>query len=74
MYLFVSHLPDSMRITLLVLIISLLYQVWGNKKYFIIKTKDDHRQPSMTMEGSIETDYSVSPDDLEGNAYLIVFQ
>ena len=41
-----------MEILLLVLSVTLLYQVCGNKKHFLIETEDNHRDQSMTRDGN----------------------
>ena len=64
-----------MRILLLVYIyITLLYQVWGKKKHFLIETKDDHEKPIVRKDVIVKNndDYSYEvvnriDADQEGN-------
>ena len=46
-----------MRILMHMFIITLLYQVWGFKKHFLIETKNDHEEPTKDANAKNDDDY-----------------
>ena len=47
-----------MKILLTVLCITIMYQVWGNPKHFLIQTEDDHEEPKESKKNHKREDVS----------------
>ena len=64
-----------MKILLTVLSITILYQVWGIPKHFLIETEDDHEEPKESKENHKKEDvpdysYDGWSGDNQGTDYL----